>query len=53
MAEKEPRAKMTIAIDRRVREALRRRAEELDCAEATVARSVLAAWARQQPAEAA
>lgn len=52
MAE-EPREKMTVSLDRRVRDALRRRAEELDVGEAAVARNVLSAWARRQVEEAA
>jgi hypothetical protein len=48
MAEaKEPREKLTVAVDAPVRQALQRRADELDITAGAVARNVLSSWARQ------
>jgi hypothetical protein len=47
MAEaKQPREKLTVAIDPPVREALQRRAHELDITPGAVARHILSTWAR-------
>jgi hypothetical protein len=52
MAEsKEPREKLTVAVDPPVRQALRRRADELDITPGAVARHVLSNWARQAAVE--
>jgi hypothetical protein len=49
MAEaKRPREKLTLTIDPPVRQALQRKAEELDISEASFARHVLSDWARRQ-----
>jgi hypothetical protein len=42
------REKITVAVDPAVRRVIQHRADELDCAEATVARHVLSDWARRQ-----
>ena len=53
MAEaKEPREKLTVAVDPPVRDALRRRADELDITPGAVARHVLSSWARSVAADA-
>jgi hypothetical protein len=50
MAEaKEPREKLTVAIDPPVRQALQHRATELDITPGAVARHVLSSWARSRP----
>jgi hypothetical protein len=50
MAEaKEPREKLTVAVDAPMRQALQRRAAELDISTGAVARHVLSSWARSRP----
>jgi hypothetical protein len=49
--EKQTREKLTVAVDAPVRQALQRRADELDVTPGAVARNVLSTWARSRQAE--